>query len=388
MKKRIIAYCVPAIYSSGGMERVLAVKANYLIGKGYEVHIVITDGGDRKPYFYFDKSIHIHQLALDFEELYALPIASRWWKYKYRMLVFKRRLNECLCQIRPDITISLLRRDINILHEMSDGSLKIGEVHFDRLHYRHFSVKWLPRFICNIVQQIWMRALIRQLRKLSKFVVLTAEDASCWPELDNVVVIPNPVSFISDRTSSCLQKRVIAAGRYVPQKGFDRLIAAWRIVAEKHPDWKLNVYGDGWLREQLQEQIEALDLSDSCCLEHTVSDIKEKYLDSSLFVLSSRYEGFGLVIVEAMSCGLPVVSFACKCGPRDIISDGKDGLLIPDDDIEKLAEGINWLIEEENVRIQMGNQAFSKSKGYAIDKIGMKWEILFDSLLKEKELRL
>lgn len=381
MKKTRIAYCIPALYYPSGMERVLTLKVNYLVQHGYEVHIILTDGGDKPPYFPLDTSIKLHQLNIDFEEPYRYALPRRVWLYRMRMRKLKTKLNECLCALKPDITVSLLRRDINVINRMTDGSVKIGEIHFDRLHYRNFNVSWLPSWLNACIERCWMNSLIRELRRLSKFVVLTHEDATFWPELQNICVIPNPVSFFPDTVSDCSSKQVIAMGRYVAQKGFDRLIAAWRTVADKHPDWTLKIYGDGHLREQLQHQVEELELTGSCFLEHSVSDVVSKLRESSLFVLSSRFEGFGLVIVEAMSCGLPVVAFTCHCGPRDIISDGKDGLWVPDGDIAGLADGINRLIEDEELRRKMGQEARRKAAEYKLDTIGVQWIELFESLL-------
>lgn len=178
---------------------------------------------------------------------------------------------------------------------------------------------------------------------------MSHEDAREWTELDNVEVIYNPLPFFPEQVSDGNRKQVIAAGRYVPQKGFDRLIPAWQLVARKHPDWVLRIYGDG-MRAELQQLIDSLGITSSCILEPTVPNIVEKYCESSVFVLSSRFEGFGMVIIEAMACGVPPVSFTCPCGPRDIIDDGKDGLLVEDGNIEELAEKICYLIENEENR--------------------------------------
>lgn len=386
MKKMKIAYCIPGIYASGGMERVLSLKANYLASLGHEIHIIVTDGGNKPPYFALDKLVTLHQLFIDFEEPYRYSFIYRIWLYKLKMIKFKKDLNKCLCQIKPDITISLLRRDINIINEMTDGSIKVGEIHFDRLHYRNFNApSWLPSIIYTFVQHQWMNSLIRELRKLSKFVVLTHEDAAYWPELSNLVVIPNPTSFFPNEVSDCTAKQVVAAGRYVEQKGFDYLIAAWRKVVDLHPDWVLKIYGDGWMREQLQQQIFELDLTKKCYLKHTVVDIATKFQKSSIFVLSSRFEGFGLVIVEAMACGLPVISYTCHCGPRDIISDGVDGLLVSNGDIDELAKNINKLIEDEMCRQQMGKMARLKAENYRIERIVAQWITLFEALLAERK---
>lgn len=382
-----IAYCIPALYYPSGMERVLTMKANYLACQGHDIHIIITDGGDKAPYFPLEQSVKIHQLDIDFEEPYKHSLLVRICLYRIRMCRLKKRLNTCLSQIQPDITVSLLRRDINVINKMKDGSIKIGEFHFDRIHYRNFNHPWLPSILNSYIQRRWMNALVGDLRKLSKFVVLTYEDLASWPELKNVVVIPNPVSFCPDEVSEGTNKEVIAAGRYVMQKGFDRLIPAWRKVIDKHPDWILKIYGDGWMREQLQSQIDELGLSGKCFLEHTVSDIIKRYQESSIFVLSSRFEGFGLVMVEAMACGVPVVAYTCHCGPRDIISEGIDGLLVKEGDIDGLAQGINYLIENADLRREMGKNARAKAEKYKIENIGKLWVDLFESLLEERRNR-
>jgi glycosyltransferase involved in cell wall biosynthesis len=151
-------------------------------------------------------------------------------------------------------------------------------------------------------------------------------------------------------------------------------------TAGKHPDWILRIYGDG-MREQLQQQIDSLGITASCILEPTVSNIVDKYCESSIFALSSRFEGFGMVIIEAMACGVPPVSFTCPCGPRDIISDGKDGLLVEDGNIEQLAEKISYLIENEDIRKKMGQQARMDVQRFRIENIAEQWKQLFESLI-------
>lgn len=363
------------------MERVLTQKANYLADRGYEVHIILTDGIGKEPYYPLDSRIQVHQLAIDFEEPYYYGLFKRFLLYRKKMGVLKQKLNNCLCSIHPDITISLLRRDINVLHSMTDGSIKMGEIHFDRLHYRQFTSRFLPKTVCRLITDLWMKSMLKELKQLSRFVVLTHEDAAYWPELNNVQVIPNPITIFPDESSSCLQKQVMACGRYVEQKGFDRLIAAWALVAERHDDWMLRIYGDGHLRQTLEQQVKQLGIERSCRLEHSVKDVTTCYLNSSIFVLSSRFEGFGLVLAEAMACGVPVVSFNCPCGPDDIISEYVDGLLASDGNIHELAEKICWMIEHDEARIAMGQHARVNAKRYLIDEIGPQWEQLFQSLL-------
>lgn len=373
-----IAYCIPSLYYPSGMERVLTLKANYFAEKfSYEIHIILTDGKDRKPYYDLHPSITIHQLDIDFDALNNLRFYKKLPKYLSKQRLFKKKLNECLHQIHPDITISLLRRDINFIDKMTDGSVKMGEIHFNKSNYRDFSNLRLPEFLKAIAKAYWRAQLIRHLRCLKQFIVLSYEDAREWTELTNVRVIYNPLPFFPEQVSDSSRKQVIAVGRYVPQKGFDRLISAWQLVARKHPNWVLRIYGDG-MREQLQQQIDSLGITTSCILEHTVANIIDKYCESSIFALSSRFEGFGMVIIEAMACGVPPVSFTCPCGPRDIINDGKDGLLVEDGNIEELAEKISYLIEHEDIRKEMGKQARLNVQRFQIENIAKQWKLLFE----------
>lgn len=365
------------------MERVLTLKANYFAEHfGYEIHIILTDGKDKKPYYELHPSITLHQLDINYDEMYGRTLSKRILGYWKKQQLFKKRLNEYLCNIRPDITISLLRRDINFINKVKDGSTKIGEIHFNKSDYRAFNDNHLPMFLQRIVKRYWMWQLIHQLRQLKRFIVLSHEDAAQWTELNNVSVIYNPLPFFPESYSDGSQKQVIAVGRYVFQKGFDRLISAWKIVNEQHPEWTLRIYGDG-MRKQLQQQINSLDISSSCILEHSVPNIVDKYCESSIFVLSSRFEGFGIVIIEAMACGIPPVSFTCPCGPRDIIADGKDGLLVENGDIEGLAGKICYLIENEDIHKEMGKQARINVERFKIEHVAQEWKELFETLTKQ-----
>ena len=201
----------------------------------------------------------------------------------------------------------------------------------------------------------------------------------------NVVVIPNPLTFSPHLQSSCSSKQIIAVGRYEKQKGFDILIKAWEQIVSKHDGWVLKIYGDGPLRNVLQQQIQESNLFSSCFLEYPTSQIEEKYAESSIFVLSSRYEGFGLVLVEAMSCGLPVVSFDCPCGPKDIISDSEDGFLVKTGNTEELACRLSYLMQHEDRRIRMGKKASVNIQRYRIEHVALVWKDLFENLLKQKK---
>lgn len=376
-----IVYCTPALYMAGGVERVLSLKANYFANHfGYDITIILTEGKD-KPFFYpLSDKIKVINLDINFEELWTCSFLKKIFIYLKKQRCYKKKLTSELMRLRPDITISLLRREINFLASIKDGSKKIGELHVNRSNYRNFE-KNESNYIKNLFSRFWMNTLVFNLRKLDKFIVLTEEDKSQWQELSNVVVIPDPLPFQTDVVSPLTSKRVIAVGRYVYQKGFDLLLQAWAIVEKQNQDWELAIYGQGE-RTPYERLIDTLKISRSRChLYGPTNDIKLEYFNSSVFAFSSRFEGFGMVLVEAMSCGLPVVSFDCPCGPKDIISEGVDGALVPNGDVEQFADSLLYFMNHPEEIQCFSKNAQIKSKHYSLDALSLRWKELFDTLM-------
>lgn len=378
-----IVYCIPSLYYPSGMERVVTLKANYFAEIfGYEIIIVLTDGKGKVPFYTLSPRIRIINLEINYDELYGQSFLKKTVLYLKKQHIFKKRLNDCLMKIKPDITISTLRREINFISSINDGSVKIGEIHFSKANYRDLNGEKIFSPIQKFIAHFWMRQLVFQLKKLDKFITLTDQDRLMWTELKNVETINNPLSFFPDRISQCENKQIIAAGRYVPQKGFDLLIEAWKLVEEKHPDWILQIFGDG--DRKLLEDIIKKNNIHNCYLKRSTFDIGSEYIKSSIYVLSSRYEGMPMVLLEAMAYGLPLVSFDCPCGPKDIITHNKDGILIKSGDINDLAEKICLLIENKNLRKEMGQMARINSEKYRIENICKQWKILFENLINKK----
>lgn len=376
-----IVYCTPALYMAGGVERVLTLKANYFAEHfGYDITIVLTEGKDKPLFYPLSDRIKIVNLNVNFEELWTCSFVKKVFVYLSKQRIFKKRLTAELMHIRPDITVSLLRREINFINDIKDGSKKIGELHVNRANYRNFE-EGDANFLKNLFAKFWMCSLVSHLKRLDKFIVLTEEDKASWTELSNVEVIPDPLAFDVAEVSPLKAKRVIAVGRYVYQKGFDLLLQAWAKIEKQFPDWELAIYGMGDRSpyDNLAKQL-GVDMN-RCHLNGSTQNIRKEYLESSLFVFSSRFEGFGMVLIEAMACGLPVVSFDCPCGPKDIVSHDEDGLLVPSGDIEKLANAMSQLMDSYELRHQMAKNAIGNVRRFQIDEIADRWQLLFEDVL-------
>ena len=378
MKKKIV-YCTPSLYIPGGVERVLTTKANYLADvAGYDIYIVLTDGKGNEPYYPLSPKVKIIQLDINFEELWHLSFLKKILVYLQKQRIYKKRLTSTLLSLKPDITISLLRREINFLTSINDGSKKVGEIHVNRDHYRNFE-KGKDSFIKNLFATFWQKQLLAKLKKIDEFIVLTKDDRNSWNELENVKVIPNPLPLIPSKLSSLTNKTIISVGRFSHEKGFDTLIEVWKKINIKHPDWILKVYGIGNI-EQLTPMIEHAGLTKQIIPMYPINNIHEAYINSTIYVCSSRFEGFGMTLIEAMSCGLPCVSFDCPHGPRNIITNNVNGYLVEPGNVEALAERICYLIEHEELRIEMGKAARKRAEDFREEKIMQQWVDLFENI--------
>ena len=379
-QKYKIVYCTPGLYMAGGMERVLTLKANYFADYfDYDVTIILTEGFGQPCFYPLSDRINVINLNIGFEELWNQPILKKIFIYVKKQRQYKKALKAALMQIRPDITVSMLRREINFLNSIHDGSKKIGEIHINRAHYRTFE-EGDSNIFKSLLSLYWKHTLIRHLKQLDSFVALTKKDQEAWTELNNVTVIPNPVSFPSVKLSEQTEKRVIAVGRYCHEKGYDHLLQAWAEVQTLCPDWRLDVFGDGD-RTAFEKMLDDYQIDRSrCSLNGRVSDVQSEFARSSLAVCSSRFEGFGLAIVEAMACGLPVVSFDCPWGPRSIIADGEDGVLVENGNVKQFAEAMARLMNDAEVRKNMGKRAAVNVQRFSMEAVARQWKNLFDSL--------
>lgn len=375
-----IVYCIAKTHGSGGMERVLSTKANYLVEQGYEIIIITTDQCGKESFFPLDKRIRCYDLDINYEQNNGKSFLNKMMYYPFKQRKHKQRLTKLLKELRADIVISMFCNDASFVGGIQDGSRKVLEIHFSKFKRLQYGRKGIWRLADRLRSKIDENTV----RKFDRFVVLTQEDRSYWGELPSIEVIPNPLPFYPLQTASLDKKKVIAVGRYTFQKGFDLLINAWVIVHQSRPEWTLDIIGDGELLNQLQRQIDVNGLCGNVHLKSPTNQMEAVYMGASVLVMSSRYEGLPMVLIEAQSFGLPVVSFACKCGPRDIITDGQDGFLVSGQNVEALADRLLQIIDNESLRRRMGYVAKQNSERFSTVRIMYRWMNLFETLLMQE----
>ena len=370
------------------MERVMTNKANWLVCHGYEVTVVTTDQRGRAPYFPLHPAIQTYDLGINYDVDNG-HLLSKIVHYPLKQWRHRRRLTALLQQIRADIVICMFNNDVSFAYKIQDGSRKILEIHFSK----NKKLQYGRHGLWALVDRWRTRQEERIVRHYDHFVVLTEEDKALWGDMPNITVIPNSgPSSTKTKTKTILPqegnrytlKRVLAIGRYDYQKGFNRLIDIWKQVKTRQlvnsstcqlqNDWQLDIVGEGPLRDELQGQINRLGLQDSVHLLQPTSDVPSLYLQASILAMTSRYEGLPMVLIEAQTYGLPIVAYACQCGPRDIISDGVDGYLIPDGNEACFAERLTSLMSDETLRQQMGAAAAKASERFSEERVMQQWE--------------
>lgn len=353
-----LLYITNGINGAGGLERVLSIKATALAEEwGYDIGIVVLNQSHKNPFYTFSPKIKM------------LPVVVSGNPISY-LKQYKAGVQQVIDDFQPDV--------ISVCDDGIKGFLlpKFIKTTAKWIYERHASTQlnktkgWKGSITVKAMQYL--------ARNFDRFVVLTPSNIKEWKKVQ-AVAIPNPLSFLIQSGNELNQKKVIAVGSHSYNKGYDLLLKVWKEVNAKHPDWSLHIYGKSDPQQTFIRLKEAWEVK-QCYFHEPVSDIRAKYLDSSIMVLPSRSEGFGMVLIEAMACGLPCISFDCPSGPRDIIKHDVDGILVPAEDVSQMVHAFERLIEDNALRESMGQQATQNVKRYLPEHIISQWDDLFKSL--------
>ena len=371
-----IIYCICETYNPGGMERVLLNKVRYLMEQlHWDITVVTTDQHGRQPFYPFPEGVKMVDIDINYSDDNDKGTTKKITSYLRKRRLHKQRLTELLMKEKADIVVSLYPSESSFIPDIKDGSKKVLELHFNKF----FRLQYNRKGVIGMIDRFRTWQDEKLVRKFDKFVVLTEEDKGYWGNIPNIVVIANAVKPTDGRVSDVTAKRVIAVGRLDYQKGFDRLIEAWDIVVKdfRLADWRLDIFGQGEWHQMLSGMIQERGISSVTAINPPTNTINEEYLSSSLIVMTSNYEGFGMVLVEAMSRGVPAISFDCVCGPSDIISHEKNGLLVKNGDIEALAEAMKRVMLDDEYRRRLSCEAVKIADKYSEEKVMRKWVTLF-----------
>lgn len=372
-----IAYCIHGLSNLGGMERIITAKANWLVRHGHSVTVITTEQKGKPNFFVLDPSVNTVDLDIGYTYIPAGSVLSITRAFMAKKRLHKKRLSEYLHSTHFDIVISTFGNEASILPDIKDSSKKIAEIHFEK-NYRLNEDKGLAgRLIGRL--RTWQSPLIA--RRYDMFVTLTRQDMAQWRNVRNITVIPNFVTATS-KVSDLKAKRAISVGRLSYQKAFDILIDLWAKVAPMRPDWILDIYGTGELQESLQTRINVLGLQHCVTLRGSTSNITQEYLSSSVFLMTSRWEGLPMVLTEAMNFGLIPVTFDFRCGPRDLISDGESGFIVPMGDTEGMAQTIIDITGNLEAYRHIGSSAHQAiEKNFTTDAVMHRWIELFNQVM-------
>ena len=381
-----IVYVIDTLASKGGAERILCDKMNYMSEHfGYDVYVITcyqNQQQDPNTYFLSEKVCQIN-LNISYYRQYRYRYPQRLWvKWTiYRRLI--KLLRDTVRQIDPDVLVGLGYFMADVVTGISCRAVKLVESH-DARSFSMLGKGEKRSFLSKAYMELYRKYYLRQVeRRADMIVTLSDAEAKEWMKAKRVEVIPNFTVMPVWRQSTCQNKRVMAAGRLEWQKGFDRLIASWAIVHDKHPDWHLHIFGSGTMQHQLTKLITFHGLEEVITIHPYTLAIDKEYSDSSIFALSSRFEGFGLVLLEAMQSGLPCVTFDCPFGPGEVVIDNQTGFVVDNGDVATFADKLCCLIEDEALRKRFSKASVERAKHYDVEKVMNLWKTLLESLLRK-----
>lgn len=367
-----------------GIERILTCKMNY-IAENTSIQLFLSTYEQQSKELPFQLNNKIAYRPFNVLMPQRNKTSFGKWVYSYLQArhEFKHQFRLLLRNVQPDIVVCTVY-SYQVMDIIIKSCQNLGIKTIMESHTKGETITMARKFTYNpflhSLFSLWDHKIMNSLKYCHCVVTLTKQDVSFWQKyISHIEVIPNMLTITPKKVTDYGAKRVISAGRYMTEKGFDRLINTWNLINKHFDDWHLFIFGNGD-KEQYQHMVNQYQLNDTVHLMPATKDIAEEFSKSSIYVMTSRYEGFGLVLAEAMSCGLPCVSFNCPYGPREIISDGEDGLLVEDGNITDLSQKIESLMSDVKQRESMGTKAIKNITRYNPEIIMNKWINLFQSI--------
>ena len=379
-----IVYVYSTMVIGGGTERIITEKANYLSERlGYDVTIISCfQLPNEENYYHTSNKIKQINLGIPYFSQYKYKYPKRLWiKWQMNRLL-KKSISGVVKHVDPDILIGVSRFKANYISTIRCRAKRIIECHESRYNTIYDASEKhsiLTKKFLKAYSFCYFNAIERN---ADVIVTLTEREKMLWRRAKRVEVIPNFSTMAINKISDCTTKRVIAVGRLVWEKGFERLIEAWGIISSKHPDWHLDIYGKGRMHDTLIALFKKYH-AHNLIIHSPTSNISQEYANSSICAVTSYYEGFSLVILEAMRHGIPCVAFDCPFGPASIIKDSNCGFLVENGNIRLFAEKLCHLIEDEGLRKDFSKAALERANTFDIDIIMKKWKVFFEQLVNE-----
>ncbi|MBW4675085.1 MAG: glycosyltransferase family 4 protein [Desmonostoc geniculatum HA4340-LM1] len=354
----------------GGAERIMSIMANYWSAKGLQITL-LTFNDNKIPDFYLDS--HIIYLPLGIAKKSPNVIIGIWNNFK-RI----RILRNSIINTNPDVVISFMSK-INITTLLATRWLKMPIIVSERSNPVKSSLDWNWQ---QLRQWTYLFAdkIVFQTQRARDYFPSKLQNNSCI--IPNMVVLPPIKKQSSEKFSA--ERSLIAMGRFVPEKGFDLLLQAFAKLKDNYPEWTLTILGDGKLRPELESLRNQLGLGDRVHFPGMVNNTYAFLQEADFFIMSSRFEGFPNALCEAMACGLPVISTDCPSGPREIIRDGIDGILVPNEDVSALAAAMERLMSNEQERKSLAARAPEITERFAVEKIMGMWEEVLTQVIGEE----
>ena len=369
-----ILYIFRSLAVWGGIERILVDKMNAFVQQeSTEVYMLTTDQGQHPIPYHINENVIIEDLNINFYHKYHFKLFKRLWVGYQKALLFERLLKSRVHVINPDIIICTTSDPIMSIIKVKGLIPLIVESHSICIRTINHGKIWFSRYINRCF-------FLRGIKRAQAIVALTEGDAREWRKYhSNVVVIPNFIHRDPTKQASLVPKHVIFVGRFDYQKRVQDALLIWKEVSNRFPDWILDVYGEGEMKDEIEREVANID---NVFLHQPTDKIYDCYRNSSVLILTSLFEPFGLVIPEAMSCGLPVVAYDCPYGPASIITDGHDGFLIPSRNNDLFNDKVCSLLKDYDLRCQMGSAAIKSSMRYLPEYIIPQWLSLFQHCVK------